>query len=119
MPQRELREARVAQGFGDGGDHGGVILLAVGDGEQLDAGLAELARVGAVGTGRLIAEGRARVAVARRHVAVRIAGEMQPAGRHGEIGAQAQLLAVRVGEHVGARAQALADHVEEQRRPAG
>ena len=39
---------------------------------------------------------------------------MQPAGRHGEVGAQAQLLAVGIGEDVGARAQRLADDVEEQ-----
>ena len=68
----------------------------------------------AVGAARLIAERRAAVAVARRRVAARVALQMQPAGRHGEVGAQAQLLAVGIGEHVGARAQRLADHVEEQ-----
>ena len=40
--------------------------------------------------------------------------QVQAAGGHREVGAQAQLRAVGIGEHVGARAQRLADHVEEQ-----
>ena len=119
MRSWKLGEAGLAQRLDDQGEHGGVVLLAVGGGERLDAGLAELARVRAGGAARLIAEGRAVVAVARRHVAGGMAREMQPAGRHGEVGAQAQLLAVGIGEDVGARAQALADDVEEQARPAG
>ena len=73
-------------------------------------------RVRAVGAACLIAEGRAAVAVARRHGAAGMARQVQPAGRHGQVRAQAQLLAVGIGEHVGARPQGLAHHVEEQAR---
>ena len=113
---RTLKSARPAARSAStiSAEHGGVILLAVGGGEGLDAGLAELARVGAGVAARLVAEGGAVVAVARGHVALRIARQVQPAGRHGEVGAQAQLRAVGIGEDVGARAQLLADHVEEQ-----
>ena len=107
-------QARLAQRLDDQGQHRRVVALAVGGGEGLDAGLAELARVRAVGAAGLIAEGRAVVAVARRHGAAGVARQVQAAGRHGQVGAQAQLLAVGIGEDVGARAQGLADHVEEQ-----
>ena len=72
--------ARVAQRRDDERAHGGVVLLAVGGGERLDAGLAELARVRLVGAARLIAERRAAVAIARRRVAARVPLQMQ-AGR--------------------------------------
>ena len=84
--------------------------------ERLDAGLAELARMRPVGAARLIAERRAAVAIARRRVAARVPLQMQAAGRHREVGAQAQLRAVGIGEHIGARPQRLAHHVEEQAR---
>lgn len=42
-----------------------------------------------------------------------VALHVQAAGRHGDVGAQTQLVAIGIGEHVGARAQRLADHVEE------
>ncbi len=81
--------------------------------ERFDAGLAELARVGCVRTRRLKAEGRPVVAVVGLRSASRMPLQIEPARRHGEVGPQAQLLAVQVGEHVGASAQGLADHVEE------
>ena len=46
-------------------------------------------------------------------VGVAVPLQVEPAGRHGEVGPQAQLLAVHVGEHVSAPAQRLADDVEE------
>ena len=115
-PELEVLEPRLAQRLDDQRQHRRIVVLAIGGGEGLDAGLAELARVGAVGAAGLVAEGRAAVAVARRHAAAGVARQVQPAGRHGQVGAQAQLLAVGIGEHVGARAQGLADHVEEQAR---
>ena len=115
---RKLKaETGVAQRLDDERAHGGIVLLAIGGRKRLDAGLAELARVGAVGAARLIAEGRALVAVARRRVAGRVPLQMQAAGRHGEVGTQAQLLAVGIGEHVGARAQA--SPTTSRNRPAG
>ena len=112
----EAAEARFAQRLDDQGEHGRIVLLVVRRRERLDAGLTELARVRAGGAAWLIAEGRAAVAVARRHAAAGVARQVQPAGGHGEVGAQAQLLAVGIGEDVGARAQGLADHVEEDAR---
>src|SRR5581483_6662513 len=70
-------------------------------------------RVRAAGAAGLIAKGEAVVAVARGNVAVRVTGKVQAARRDGEIGAQAQLLAVGIDEDVSAGAQRLADGVEE------
>ena len=115
----EVGEPRGAQRLDDQAEHGGIVLLAVSRGEQLDAGLAELARVRAGVAARLVAEGGAVVAVARGHIAGGIARQMQPAGRHGEVGAQAQLGAVGIGEDVGARAQAARRPRRGTGRPAG
>ena len=93
--------------------HLGLGLLGIAVADQLEAGLAELVGVGGVGAVRLEAERGAVVAVARGGIGVRVAREIEAAGRHREIGAQAQLRAFGIGEHVGARAQVLADHVEE------
>ena len=84
--------------------------------EGLDARLAELARVRCVGARRLKAEGRPVVAVEGLAVGVRVALQVEPAGRHRQVRPQAQLLAAQIGEHVGAPAQCLADHVEEDPR---
>ena len=86
-------------------------LLAVLDAERLDARLAELTRVRGVGAGRLIAERRAIVAVVGGAGGVTL--QVEPARGHRQIGAQAQLRAVEVGEDVGAPSQSLAKHVEE------
>ena len=115
-PELELLEPRLTQRLDDERQHRRIVALAICRGEGLDAGLAELPGVGAVGAAGLIAEGRAAVAVACRHGAAGMARQVQPAGRHGQIRPQAQLLAVGVGEHVGARPQGLAHHVEEQTR---
>ncbi len=112
--QGGARQARLAQRLRDEARYLGIRLLAVGGGEALDAGLAELARMLGVAAAWLIAERGAVVAVARRDVAFAVAGKMQAARRDSEIGPQAQLLALGIGEHVGARAQLLADYVQEQ-----
>ena len=114
--QAHIAQAGLAQRRDNEHQHSGVVTHAVGGGERFDAGLPELARVRAVGVGRLIAEGRAGVAVAGRRTGRGVPLQMQPAAGHGEVRAQAQLGAVGIDEHVGARAQALADHVEEQLR---
>ena len=115
-PELEVVQACLAQCRDDEPRHGGIVLLAVRGGEGFDPCLAELAAVRAGVAAGLIAEGGAVVAVARRHVASGIARQMQPASRHREVGAQAQLFAVGVGENVGARSELLADHVEEHAR---
>ena len=83
-------------------------------GEQLDARLAEFARVRRRAPARLEAEGRAVVAEPRRCFGIRVALQVDAAGGQGQVGAQAQLLALLIGEDVGARAQALADDIEEE-----
>ena len=108
-------QASLAQRLDDECEHGRVVLLAVGRGERLDAGLAELARDAPrrrcpADSGRPGRCSSSAPASSPRGMA----RQVQPAGRHREVGAQAQLLAVGIGEDVGARAQALAEHVEEQ-----
>ena len=81
--------------------------------EGFDAGLTEFARVRCVGARRLKAEGRPVVAIVGFAVGRGVPLQIETAGRHGEVRPQTQLLAVHVGEHVGAPAQRFADDVEE------
>ncbi len=76
--------------------------------EPFDAGLVELRHAT-----RLVAEGGPGVAVAGLARDIRGMGEMVAAGRHGQVGTQAQLAAGGIGEDVGAGADALAGAVEE------
>ena len=85
----------------------------VGLAEALDAGLAELARVGLVVALRPEAEGGAVIAIARRLIGVRVALEIKPRHRHGQIGPQTELVAGEIGENVSAAPDRLADLVEE------
>ncbi len=85
---------------------------AVFEAEQLDARLPELRR--AMRLGGLMTEGQAVIAKPRR---IGIAALHLPfAGRDGEIGAQAELAARRIGELEGAPADLLARPVEEDVR---
>ena len=81
--------------------------------EGFDAGLTELARVRSIGARGLKAEGRPVVAVVGFAVGRGMPLQIETARRHREVRPQAQLLAVHVGEHVGAPAQRLADDIQE------
>ena len=85
----------------------------VGLAETLDAGLAELARMGAIVAERLKAEGGAVIAIAGRPIGLGVALEIKPRHRHGQVRPQTQLVAGQVGEHIGAAPHPLADLVEE------
>ncbi len=109
--QGEALEACAAHGL-DGEQHDlGVGLVAVGDAETLDAGLAELAL--ASRPVRLEAEGRAIIAIARLRARVGVALEIKPRHRHGQVRPEAQLVAREVGEHISEASHLLADPVEE------
>ena len=92
----------------------GIGLGGVGITEQLKTRLTEFTRAGRWRIGRAKAKCGAVVAVARGLGRVALAFEMQAAGRHGEVWAQAHFRAVEIGEDVGAAAQILADHIEKQ-----
>ena len=62
---------------------------------------------------RLIAEGRPVIAIARFDVGGRVALDIDPRDGYGQVGAQAQFLAVGIGEDIGAVPYRLADPVEE------
>src|SRR5690606_30877381 len=100
--QAPFLQAGGGKGLGDQCDGVGLRLLARGAAKRLDAGLAELARVRRVGVLRLKAESGAAVAVFRRLRAAGVTLKVEAARRYGEVGAQAQLVAVRIGEDVGA-----------------
>ena len=87
--------------------------VAVGYAEAFDAGLAELARVGLIAGLRLEAEGGTVIAIAGFGLGVGVALEIKPRHRHGQVGAEAELIAGEVGEHIGAASDLLADLVEE------
>ena len=87
--------------------------VAVGHAEAFDAGLAELARVGLVAGLRLEAEGGAVIAIAGFGLGVGVALEIKPRHRHGQVGAEAELIAGEIGEDIGAASDLLADLVEE------
>ena len=85
----------------------------VGLAETLDAGLAELARMGAIVAERLKAEGGAVIAIAGGPIGLGVTLEIKPRHRHGQVRPQTQLVAGQVGEHIGAAPHPLADLVEE------
>ncbi len=89
----------------------GAFLVALA--EALDAGLAELARVGLIVALRLEAEGGAVIAIAGGMIGFRVAFEIKPRHRHGQVGPQAKLVAGEVGEDIGAASDFFADLVEE------
>jgi hypothetical protein len=62
----------------------------------------------------LIAKGKTAVAVSCRNLAAGMACEVQPAGRYGEVRAQAQFLAIRIDEDVGPRAQGFPYRIKER-----
>ena len=87
--------------------------VAVGDAETFDAGLAELARMGAARALRLKAEGRAVIAIAGLDIGARVTLEIEPRHRHGEVWPETQLGAGEIGKDVGAAPDRLADLVEQ------
>ena len=91
-------------------------LLALQVAEGFNTRLAELTRVSGISALRLKAKRCTIVAIACMGVSVRVAFQIKPARRHREIRAQTQLLAIKVGEDVGAPPQALADDIEKNRR---
>src|SRR5262249_16587256 len=113
-PDLELLEPRRAQRLDDERNYVCIILLAVCPGKGFDARLAKLRGVCAPSAPRLIAKGKTVVAIARWNSTGRVARQMKSTSRHGEVRAQAQLLTVRVGKHICARAQGLSDNVKEK-----
>ena len=91
----------------------GVGAGAIRHAKALDTGLTELAGVRGARSPRLKPEGRAVIAIARVDIGTRMALEIKPRHRHGEIGAQAKLLTGEIGEDIGAAAQTLADLIEQ------
>src|SRR5690606_30482599 len=87
--------------------------LGITAAEVLDARLLELARMHAVLAGRLVAEGRAVIAVAGLASVAGPAFQVIAAGGDGEVGPQAEHRAAGVGEDVGALADLLAGALEE------
>ena len=71
-------------------------------------------RAGGPGRPRLRAEakGGAVIAIARLLIGVRVALEIEPRSRHGQIGPQTEFVAGEIGEDVGAAADRFADLVE-------
>ena len=90
--------------------------LSVAVAEAFDAGLAKLARVGAVVGFRLKAERGAVIAIAGFVATIGVTLEIKPRHRHGQVGPQAQLIARKVGEDVSAAPDLLADAVEKDVR---
>ena len=84
--------------------------LRIGCGEPFDAGLAEFAWSGAV-LGE--AEGRTAIAIARLAVGPGGMGQVIAAGRHREIGPEAHLVPLGIGEDIGIGADVLARAFEE------
>ena len=109
---RPILQSGQLDGLDDDCDGFRLRLFARPIAETFDAGLAKFARVTGVGRLRLKPEGSAVVAVPGRRSRIGISRQVQPARRHSEIGPETKLGTVRVGEDVGARAQALADDVE-------
>ena len=120
VEQRDVAEAEVEllqpgapHRLGDEQHDLGVGAVAVGDAETFDAGLAELARMGAARALRLKAEGRAVIAIAGLDIGARVTLEIEPRHRHGEVWPETQLGAGEIGEDVGAAPDRLADLVEQ------
>src|SRR3990170_7814999 len=92
----------------------GALLVALA--EALDARLAEFARVGLNAPLRLKAEGRAVIAIPRARIGLRVTFEIKARHRHGQVGAEAEFVAGKVGEDIGAASDLFADLIEEDVR---
>ena len=109
----ELLQPRALDRIGDEQHDLGIGAVAVGDAETFDAGLAELARMGAARALRLKAEGGAVIAIAGLDIGARVTLEIEPRHRHGEVWPETQLGAGEIGKDVGAAPDRLADLVEQ------
>ncbi len=86
--------------------------FAIGDAVAFHSRLPELARTAALSALRLKAKGRPVIAITRGDIGAGVTFEIEPRDGHGEIRPEAQLLAGKIGEDIGAAAQRLADLIE-------